>query len=311
MTRFCRAAARAACRVLRPLSMLGALAAIAPHAFVNPAAAQPHYPQVPALLREIAVTDDLVDLLIVAEGFDLMYRHEASVLRDFVERRLWLQALGEPQPAVATVGEALDARWPEHIAALRQRGRARVIDAELVRTQRRPLPPERGSLRQPALELLLADLRVTNTGALPIAALRIGIRQQVEGGTVVSRECVEHGSTPIGPGDARVISCAWRGAVSGLQELAATLAAHDRSTPTMTAEHVSFAAAGRRVPYDVGYSSETDLELRREAIARLGLARCGEGGACPAGGSSIAFALLPWIVVPILLGCLWGRSRFT
>lgn len=262
--------------------------------------------------RNIVVTDDAVELSIVAESFDLAFRRqEATLLREFVERRLWLSALGEPQPVVANVGDVLDARWPELITALRVRGGARTLEVDLVNAEIRQAPTLPDAKPESALEVAVtADIAVTNRGALPVAAVQLAVTVPGEQpGASWFDTCEEHGLDPIEPGETRAVRCGWQGTDAHLQTLHRLLMAHERTSPTIAIGDVSFEVAGRRIPHerDVLRNSRSDIDLHRVALERAGPSACNARGDCGAAPTGLAFALLPWLVVPYLLGTAIGR----
>jgi hypothetical protein len=74
-------------------------------------------------------------------------------------------------------------------------------------------------------------------------------------------------------------------------------------------EGVSFDVAGRRIPYNLGsFATErVDIELRRAARDDGPAESCRVRGGCNSSPGDLAAALLPWLLVPMLLGWALGR----
>jgi hypothetical protein len=271
------------------------------------------------------VPDDDIEALVLA--YATFGGNTVKNLSDLVERRLWLRALGEPVPRLATMQELREQKWPEPLEALRDRGTSRILAWQPVATWMKdePPPPESepadmvhelsGEAVNKAEDVLSVRLRLTNKGRVSIAAVDFNFYVEhpssspgVANGLGYAA-CPWRLFDPIPPGQSRDIICRWAGNRAELEEIK-TVIEHPAVTKPFrsTLTDVSFHEAGHRIPYefDNHFSKGSDPDIAHVAAAR-------KEAACPqlktAAVGHTLLRILLWIVLPGFLGVWLGRRH--
>jgi hypothetical protein len=273
-----------------------------------------------------AIPDDVTDLLVAAQGVSLGFLHpdDTRTLRDLAERKLWLKAMGEPQPPLASVGEALTQRWPEDLEKLRQRGAQQILQLQTVALWTGAEPPPQFAARadnetggppplpnapssrpvdEPAKgTILYARFRIVNTGHQPVSALTLVFPSVRPTYMAEPLKCSWRPMDPLRPGDHREIACQFEVENEWLESWR-----HSLESPSGATFHeVSFSEQNRNVPYipyDLTNVFATDPEIER-------LGRDRERSTCSrnALGATVDWANLGlWVVLPGVFGTYLGR----
>jgi hypothetical protein len=272
-------------------------------------------------LLERQVPAETLEPLVTAEEFDLGGRKdEALHLREFVERRVWLAALSEPPPPGGTVRDVLAAKWPEYLPQLRTRGAARLLRITVLGAwlEGEPEPAFDGVAdagytngTASGVTILSARFRVANGGAATVAAFDLLFDLPFT--AISGLSCRWHDYESLQPAQTRDIVCRWNGEDTVLRTASQLLkdwTANDPKT-ALRAANVTYIDGGLRVPYALenGFSRHGDLDLARIAAARASAASCVRRSSCDDDLETFGLALdlLPWLVVPAVLGALLGR----
>jgi hypothetical protein len=276
------------------------------------------------------VPDDVTEILVIADTMaqDLRRYKEVERIRDFIERSLWLKALGEPEPHMASVREAIDRSWTEDMHKLRKRGASRIFDVHTLAVwsdaQTAPTfaSPAENDFDVPSAKdptstwgVVYARLRIANLGQMPIAGVvlsfpiddpawkaRLGPRLAIP-----AAECPWRPYLPLEPGQISEVLCSFgtlRDRMAPLKE------AIQKAPPPLSTDYppstpeVSFAIADHAVPY-IPYNLLTqggDPEFERAAIDRTA-AVCSQGAS---EWSTDALRILSYILLPGLIGAVLG-----
>lgn len=277
------------------------------------------------LADSVHVPDDDIEALSLAYG--TFGGSTAQVLSDLVERRLWLRALGEQEPGLATMQQVREQKWSERLEALRARGTSRILVWHLVASwmKNEPPPPDAepedivhelsGEALGEAEDALSVRLRLTNMGRVSIAAVDfnfyVGHPSSSPGIARVFgyAACPWRFFDPIPPGQSRDIVCRWAGNRSDLEEIKAVIEHPAVTEPLLsTLTDVSFHEAGHAIPYAFNnhFSKRTDPDIAQLAAARAE-ATCPELKAAAVGHTLLR--ILMWIVFPGILGEWLGRRH--
>lgn len=264
------------------------------------------------------VPNDITELLITAQAARDRFSAQAPELNRYIETKLWLQALGEPQPRrPATVREAINESSLVDLDALRKRGAAKILQLRTLAiwNDTDPVPefaapadneipgstPVSEAAASPKEARLYARFRIVNVGHEPVSGLHLQFSVEV------SKDCLWRPFDPLREGESTEVMCeftvprtllaAWRSSI----ETQAML--DGPSNDGSTLHDVSFREEGHNIQYMYYGPLVADPEIVRVAAERLHSACSSDE---PASHSEI-WDVLMWVVFPGVAGALIGR----
>jgi hypothetical protein len=244
-------------------------------------------------------------------------------LRAYIESRLWLKAMGEPQPhRPATLHEVAETHWLGDLDALRKRGVAKTFQLRTLAiwSDTDPVPPFTAAADNeipgenwftpspyPNEANLFARYAIVNVGHEPVSGLRLqfsGPNSPLTTGGTELRDCRWRPFDPLQPGETREFLCTFtvpRTLVDGWHS-----SIESQSRPEgvsvgnlLVFQDVSFREAGHNIPY-IPYRLDvppTDPEIAR-IVATEAYSEC----------SSVdqRQSVVIWVVLAALFGAVVG-----
>jgi len=265
-----------------------------------------------AIPNSTPIPDDDVDALLLVYG---TFIHDVT-LADFVERRLWLRALGEPVPRFDSIAQLREQKWSDDLTVLRRRGASRILAWQPVAIWSKGEPEPAGiegvdvvhEMSDTPKDVLSVRLRLTNTGRVNVAAVDFTIEADIPASQRVNIAiCPWRFFDPIVPGQSRDIVCRWSGDSSDLDVIKREIerpTAKKSSWPVL--RDVSFEVQGHSIPnsFDNFIPALSDRDLMHLAAAR-------REASCPelkrAAVSNTVWRVLLWLILPGALGMWLGR----